>query len=131
MDGMAQSYFAKAKECLASAEDDLAKKRFNSCANRAYYACYQAAVAVLLEHGTAPRGEKGLWRHEFVHSQFGFLVKRGKLYPSKIKTYLPELMEARITADYKSISVSKKTTKGNLQKVEEFVSIVRKEEQKK
>lgn len=123
-----QKYLAKAKESLGSAKDDLAEKRFNSCASRVYYACYQAAVASLIKHGLAPRGGKVLWRHDFVHSRFGFLTKRKKLYPSKIKAYLSELMESRITADYREAMVSKRQAKRVLQKAKEFVSIILKEE---
>ena len=36
----AQGFLAKAEENLAAAESELAHGRYNSCANRSYYACF-------------------------------------------------------------------------------------------
>lgn len=121
------AYLSKSKESLASAKDNLKSKRYNSCANRAYYACYQAAIAALLKHGISPVGGKGLLKHDFVQSQFGALIKRKKIYPSKIRAHLPNLMDTRITADYKAAAVSKKEAGRVLQKAKRFVSIVSEE----
>jgi uncharacterized protein (UPF0332 family) len=41
-------YLAKASESLLTAESELVNGRYNSCANRCYYACFQAAIAALL-----------------------------------------------------------------------------------
>ena len=41
-------YLAKAEESLRTAESEFANGRYNSCANRCYYACFQAAIAALL-----------------------------------------------------------------------------------
>jgi uncharacterized protein (UPF0332 family) len=38
-----QSFLTKAEESLTSAQDDFAAGRHNSCANRCYFACFQAA----------------------------------------------------------------------------------------
>ena len=38
-------YLAKALESLEGAESELANRRYNNCANRCYYASFQAAVA--------------------------------------------------------------------------------------
>lgn len=51
MEPDARLFLLKARESLASAEADLKAGRFNSAANRAYYAAFQAAVAMLVEHG--------------------------------------------------------------------------------
>jgi uncharacterized protein (UPF0332 family) len=60
-------YLAKATESLLTAESEFVNGRYNSCANRCYYACFQAAIAALLCEGIRPRGQ---WSHEFVQAQF-------------------------------------------------------------
>ena len=47
----ADAYLAEAAKSLDRAEADLAAGRYNSCANRAYYACVQSAIATLLKAG--------------------------------------------------------------------------------
>ena len=65
-------YLAKAEESLRTAESEFANGRYNSCANRCYYACFQAAIAALLAEGIRARGQ---WSHEFVQGQFvGVLI---------------------------------------------------------
>ena len=77
-----QTYLTKARESLTSAEADHTAGRYNSCANRAYYACLQAAVAALLAEGLRPLSPRGEWSHEFVQSQCnGLLIGRRKRYP--------------------------------------------------
>jgi len=66
----------KARESLAGAERELALGRYNNAANRAYYACFHAAVVALL------RGHirREIWSHDEVQSLFaGLLVNRRKL----------------------------------------------------
>jgi uncharacterized protein (UPF0332 family) len=46
----------KSFESLAAAESEYVNGRFNTCANRCYYACFQAAVAALARHGITPPG---------------------------------------------------------------------------
>jgi len=53
-------FLLKAHEALASAECDLGYKRYNSAANRAYYACFHAAIAALIDAGVRP---EGMWGH--------------------------------------------------------------------
>ena len=49
-------FLAKAEANLASAESELANGRYDTVANRCYYACYQAAVAALDRAGIQPLG---------------------------------------------------------------------------
>ena len=58
-------YLWKALASLAGAELELASDFFNNAVNRAYYACYQAAVAALVADGVsgASRFKDGLGRH--------------------------------------------------------------------
>jgi uncharacterized protein (UPF0332 family) len=59
-------YVAKAEESIRTAESEFANGRYNSCANRCYYACFQAAIVALLAEGIRARGQ---WSHAFVQGQ--------------------------------------------------------------
>jgi uncharacterized protein (UPF0332 family) len=48
---IADLYLAKAQSSLAGAQSELAQQRFDNAANRAYYACFQAAISALLRAG--------------------------------------------------------------------------------
>lgn len=127
MNETVQRYLEKSAESLASAKDDLAKKRFNSCANRTYYACYQAAVALLISRGVSPPGGKERWEHDFVQAQTSNLIRRKKMLPAKYRAALPELMVVRVTADYKPQSVSKRKAAKVLKTATEFVTVTSKD----
>jgi uncharacterized protein (UPF0332 family) len=118
----ARVYRVKAAESLASAQADFAAARYNSCANRAYYACFQAAIAALLSAGIQTANPKGEWSHEFVQSQFnGVLVNRRKLYPVPLRRVLRDTMEVREKADYTLSSVSERVARRVLRQAQEFV----------
>ena len=59
-------YLAKATESLLTAESEFANGRYNNAANRAYYACFQAALAALMRAGIRTPSPSGQWSHEFV-----------------------------------------------------------------
>jgi uncharacterized protein (UPF0332 family) len=124
--GEARIYVAKAVESLAAAQSEFAAARYNACANRAYFACFQAAVAALLAASVRPVDPKGEWSHEFVQSQFnGRLVNRRKLYPAHLRRVLRDTMEVRDKADYTLSSVSERVGRRVLQQAEEFVQAIR------
>lgn len=94
-------YLRKAQESLETAISELTNRRFNSCANRCYYACFQAAIAALLRVGIRSTGRRNDWPHPFVQAQFiGQLVNRRHLYAVDLRTILPELQALRHGADY-------------------------------
>lgn len=98
MESDADSYLTKAHESPMSAESDFHSERYSSCANRCYYACYQAAVAALLSDGIRPSGK---WAHKFVHAQFsGQLVHRRKRYAPEFRRTLIDALALRRIADY-------------------------------
>jgi uncharacterized protein (UPF0332 family) len=98
-------FLGKAQECLAGATNEYASERYNNCANRCYYACFQAAVAALLKAGIDARG--GQWSHAFVQQAFvGQLVNRRKLYPPELRDVLLRTLELRHVADYRQEQVS-------------------------
>jgi uncharacterized protein (UPF0332 family) len=105
MESDADLFLRKALESLESAERDFGEGRYNSCANRSYYACFQAAVAALLAEGIRPTGQ---WGHDFVQGQFvGLLINRRKRYRSDLRTVLPENRDLREKADYRTDPITR------------------------
>ena len=79
-------YLTKAIESLLTAETESINGRYNSCANRCYYACFQAAIAAILNEGIRPAGQ---WNHQFVQAQFvGILINQRKRYDSELRRVL-------------------------------------------
>jgi uncharacterized protein (UPF0332 family) len=101
-------YLAKAAESLASPAADHTAGRYNSCANRCYYACFQAAVAALIGADITPHGSQTQWEHDFVRAQFeGTLIGRRKLYSADLRGTLQALYALRIIGDYSTVEVSR------------------------
>lgn len=73
----ADVYLIKAVASLVGAESEFANGRYDNCANRCYYAVFQAAIAALTHAGlTAERGGR-TWDHGFVQAEFiGRLINR-------------------------------------------------------
>src|SRR5688500_8403250 len=93
-----QAWATKAQENLDSAASELANGRYNACANRAYYAAFQAAISALLAAGIRPT--QADWGHDFVQAQFaGQLITRRKQFPSALRDTLPRLFDVRRRAD--------------------------------
>jgi len=93
-------YSAKAAESLQTAESEFVNGRYNSCANRCYYSCFQAAIVALLREGIRPRGQ---WSHEFVQAQFvGVLINQRKRYDSDLRRVLADNQILRDQADYRA-----------------------------
>jgi uncharacterized protein (UPF0332 family) len=119
----AERYLAKAKESLASARADVRARRYNSAANRGYYAAFQAAVAALIQAGIRPENDD--WSHRFVMSQFsGKLIRRRKLLPARLRSTLQELFDRRVTADYRAESVSARHARGASERAVRLVAEV-------
>ncbi len=115
-----ERYLRKARESLASAQADVRAKRYNSAANRAYYAAFQAAVAALISYSVKPEGRN--WEHRYVNSQFsGKLIWRRELFKSGMAEVLDKLFDVRINADYKPDPVSAKHEERSVRVAREFV----------
>lgn len=100
-------FLAKAEESLTGAESEFANQRYNNSANRAYYACLQAAICALIRAGVQPRGSDGRWEHRFVQSHFaGELINRRKLYPLDLRGALLETFALRRRGDYEDRAVT-------------------------
>lgn len=120
------SYLAKAEESLHTAESEYANRRYNSCANRCYYACFQAALAALGAAGIGPRGQSGQWGHDYVQAAFvGQLINRRKQFPARLRDVLPRTYELRQTADYETDFVTQKQAERTLRRSRELVEAIR------
>jgi uncharacterized protein (UPF0332 family) len=115
-------YLAKAEESLATAESEYTFGRYNSCANRSYYACFQAAVAALIREGIRPNK---IWGHDFVQGQFvGQLIERRKRYSNDLRQVLPANQSLRDQADYRSDHVTQTQANRALRRARSCVSAV-------
>lgn len=104
---LADLYFAKAEESLAGAESEFINGRYDNCANRSYYACFQAAICALMRVGVTPSGAQDAWAHTYVQARFvGDLINRRKLYPADLRDVLSRTLFVRQVADYKEQPVS-------------------------
>lgn len=118
-------FLDKALASLAGAESEAANARYDNCANRAYYACFQAAVSALLRAGIQSPNPQGHWTHSFVPGHFvGQLVNRRKLYPATLRDTLPRAYQLRQTADYTDDLVTEIQALRALRRAREFVHAV-------
>jgi uncharacterized protein (UPF0332 family) len=119
------AFLAKAQECLAGAESEFVNARYNNCANRVYYATFQAAIDALEQAGILPPGTPLRWGHDFVQAQFaGQLVNRRKLYPTALHETLVRNQALRQAADYRRDFVSATQATRALRRTRQFVATV-------
>jgi uncharacterized protein (UPF0332 family) len=124
------AFLEKAEESLAGAASEFVNGRYNNCANRCYYACFQAAISALAAAGIQPPGRDGQWGHDSVQAQFnGQLVNRRKLYPTSVRPTLEQTYRLRAAADYKRDPVSAVQGGRALRRAEEFLDVVRRKGQ--
>ena len=123
------TFLDEARESLEDARLARAGGRYNSSANRSYYACFQAAVHALIAAGITPPGGGARWNHGFVQGQFnGVLIHRRHRYSSDLRTILSDNSDVRVDADYTDVPVSEITSLRALRRAERFVAaIVRRE----
>lgn len=120
-----QTYLFKAEESLAGAESEFGDGRFNNCANRSYYACFQAAVAALVGAGIGP-SRAGRFDHDAVQAQFiGELINRRKRYPADLRDTFERLLRLRQIADYRTDLVTRTQAERSLGRARTFVDAVR------
>lgn len=121
----ARAFLAKAAQNLAAAEADYAAGRYDACANRAYYCCFQAAVAALLVEGIRPAGTGDRWEHEFVQARFaGILIERRKRYVTDLRSTLQENRRVRDQGDYRPMPVTQESASRALRRARAFVAAV-------
>ncbi len=123
MIGQEPIFFDKARESLIGAESEFLNERFNNSASRAYYACFQAAVAALQKAGITARGDE--WGHDYVQSQFnGMLINRRHLYPTELRNILVRNYALRVRADYAEDVVSRTETERAVRRARLFVTTI-------
>ena len=128
MNELAEMYTIKAQESLAGAESEFAGRRYNNCANRCYYACFQAAICALIQAGIRPSRQDGEWSHSFVQTGFaGHLINRRKRYPAALRDTLPRTYLLREMADYDVDSVTQEQAMRAVRRTREFVNAVQTE----
>jgi uncharacterized protein (UPF0332 family) len=116
-------YLAKALESLLTAESEFVNGRYNSCANRCYYACFQAAIAAILREGIRPVGQ---WSHQFVQAQFvGVLVNQRKRYDRELRRVLADNQSLRDKADYRPELVTVTQASRALRRSRMFITAIR------
>jgi len=92
---------------------------YDACCNRAYYAMYHAALAVLSTVGIEP-SEKNI-DHGWVQGQFAnYFCNRHKIFPA-FRRHLQDAQRIRDLADYKPEPLSRKKTEQQLRRAQEFV----------
>lgn len=116
-------FLDKAIESLVGAESEFLNGRYNNCANRCYYACFQAAIVALQRAGIRPRGNQ--WGHEFVAAQFnGQLIYRRKLYPTELRSTLERNYALRQKADYDEDVVTQTEATRALGRTRSFIQAI-------
>src|SRR5918999_976569 len=116
-------YLTKGYESLLTAESEYANGRYNSCANRSYYACFQAAIAAILTEGIRPVGQ---WNHQFVQAQFvGVLINKRKRYESELRRVLADNQSLRDKADYRPEFVTATQASRALRRTRLFITAIR------
>ena len=121
---MTTEFFSKAEDNLNVARLCFDNGFYDACANRAYYAALQAAVAALGACGIT----KDRIEHKWVQAEFSSkLIKSRKIYPAKLKSYLPDMQMVRDDADYSDDSISRKLASEQLFMAKEMLSIIGKE----
>jgi len=118
-------FLAKADENVTSATINFTSGRYNACANRAYYASFQAAIVALMRASIRPAGVTAVWGHGFVQAQFaGQLVNRRKQFRPELRDVLTRLEALREKADYEATNVTQREARRALDLAQALVSAV-------
>ena len=117
-------FFEKAKVNFEAARICFENGLYDPCANRAYYAAFQAAISALINKGI--KREK--FDHKWVQAEFSEkLIKIQKVYPSKLKSYLIEMQLIRNRADYEGHHVNRRNASEQMSRAEEMLMYIGKE----
>ena len=100
---------------------------YNACANRAYYAMFQAAVGMLMTKGFVFE-QKQHFDHAKVLAMFANeFINRKKVFQSKFKSHLYDAQIIRGMADYEIRMISRKRAHRQLTKVKELTDAINQE----
>jgi uncharacterized protein (UPF0332 family) len=116
---MNSGFYDKAKRGINDAEMLFATERYEAAANRAYYACFHAAIALLARFGIEHKENPHAW----VQAQFSAeIIHRRRIFPREMNPYLPDIRRVRHVADYSEDALSRKTATQQLKQAKHFVS---------
>jgi uncharacterized protein (UPF0332 family) len=122
MSEIGRRFLAKATANLDAAESEFAAGRYDGCANRCYYACFQAAIAALYDAGVLLSDRRG---HDQVQAKFaGELVNRRHMYAPELRDVLPILFSLRQQADYEPEPVTFKHAERAMRRMRGFLRTV-------
>lgn len=118
---MKEEFIQKADENLKAAKILIDGNLYNAASNRAYFAIYHIAIAILKHYNiTSEKNE-----HDWVQSTFnGELIKRRSVFPSRIRSYLLNSQRLRNVADYSEKMISKKAALRQVKKAEDFINLI-------
>ncbi len=119
---LTNTFINKALQNIKAAEVCFENALYDASTNRAYYAAFQAAVAVLAKAGISdPKNE-----HKWVLSNFSAeLINRRKWFSQAISGDLSFLIYNRNIADYKNKHISKSVAKKQLTVSKLFVETIK------
>ena len=112
----------KARQNLSVAEWCQENGHYDASCNRAYYAMYHAAIAVLAaEHITPSQTHID---HGWVQTRFvTHFCNRNKIFP-RFRTYLQDARKIRDMADYRPALSNRKKSGRQLGRAQEFVQAI-------
>jgi uncharacterized protein (UPF0332 family) len=117
---MSNEFLSKAQENLNASQALYDLGFFNAAANRAYYAAFHAALAVIIAKGLQPNTD-----HVKVQSTFnGEVIRRSRHIHASHKRYLLEMQNLRNIADYTPTTVSKRKVAKQCAMAQEFITII-------
>ena len=121
---MWKDYLTKSKSNLAAAEGDLQVRANDPCVSRAYYAVFQATIAVL--SGQTDFGKRGrFWDHGHIASEFARrLIHRRKVFARNLASTLDDLRSRRHQADYDLQFISQKLAERSMNRARQFVQAI-------
>ena len=112
---MPNDYAEKASNSFKAARILFEAECYDSCVSRCYY-------AILRHMGIRPPKE-GKYEHDWVQAAVaGQLVRRRKLSPRSIASFLPVVLKLREEADYDISSIGRERASRTLRKAKDFIA---------
>ena len=120
-----ERYLVKAEQFLAGAQLAVDHGQYNNAANRAYYAAFQAAIAVLAAAGVTPPTPR-YWGHDFVLREYcRRAVPHGAAFLPGSASALKALQDERLKADYETELLGRVSGERALTLAGQFLAAVR------
>ncbi|NUO78996.1 HEPN domain-containing protein [candidate division KSB1 bacterium] len=118
---MKAEFLQKAADNLSVARYCFEHGSYDASVTRAYYAAFQAAVAALAHAGIVTEKRE----HKWLQANFSReLIKRRKVYPGGVLSYLSDMLNVRNIADYSEKFISAKLASRQLAKADELYKLI-------